>query len=72
MPLLSSLSRYQEGQADRYALQITGDAESYISMEKKLAVQNKSRLNPHPLIVWFFYSHPPALERIKRGLESGR
>ena len=68
-PLLSGLSRYNEGQADQYALEITGDVKAYISTEKKLAIDNKSRLDPHPVYAWFNYSHPPALQRIKRGLE---
>jgi Zn-dependent protease with chaperone function len=23
-------------------------------------------LNPHPLYAWFYYSHPPLVERIER------
>jgi STE24 endopeptidase len=34
-----------------------------------MAEQNLSNLNPHPLYVWFYYSHPPLGERI-RTLES--
>ena len=31
---------------------------------KRLAADNLSNLNPHPLYVWFHYSHPPVVERV--------
>lgn len=63
-PLESTLSRMDESDADRVAIEMTGDVESAISTEIKLARDNKSRLNPHPLVVLFFYSHPKAIDRI--------
>jgi STE24 endopeptidase len=30
-----------------------------------MAKDNKSRLNPHPIVEWFYYSHPKTLDRIK-------
>jgi STE24 endopeptidase len=33
---------------------------------KRLASDNLSNLIPHPLYAWFYYSHPPLLERIRR------
>ncbi len=68
-PAMTNLSRFNEGQSDQFALEITSDVEAYISTEKKLAIHNKSRLNPHPFYVFFNYSHPPAIERIRRGVE---
>ena len=32
---------------------------------KKLAEKNLSNLSPHPLLVFFQYSHPPIIDRIK-------
>jgi STE24 endopeptidase len=39
-----------------------------ISALKRLAADNLSNLYPHPLYVWFHYSHPPIVERAA-GLE---
>lgn len=59
------ISRLHEFQADAYA-KATSDAKDLISGLKKLSVDNLSNLTPHPLYVFFHYSHPPVLQRIKR------
>ena len=41
------------------------DKNNLISGLKKLAAKNLSNLSPHPLLVFFEYSHPPILERIR-------
>ncbi len=64
-PLESYLSRKDETEADMEALHLTNDKESFISTEIKMAKDNKSRLNPHPLVEWFYYSHPKTIDRIK-------
>jgi STE24 endopeptidase len=33
---------------------------------KRLAADNLANLSPHPLYAWFYYSHPPLVERIAR------
>lgn len=58
-------SRKQEYEADRYAVKTTGKKEALITALKKLSVDNLSNLTPHPLKVFFYYSHPPELERLK-------
>ena len=63
-PIENYLSRNDETEADREALILTNDKESFISTEIKMARDNKSRLNPHPSIEWFYYSHPKTLDRI--------
>jgi STE24 endopeptidase len=63
-PLYMSLSRRFEKQADEFATNARPDRTPFILSLKKLAVDNLSNLNPHPLYVWFSYSHPPILERI--------
>jgi STE24 endopeptidase len=56
--------RKHEYEADRYAVTTTGKKEALIIGLKKLSVDNLSNLTPHPLKVFFYYSHPPILERI--------
>ena len=33
---------------------------------KRLAADNLANLAPHPIYAWFYYSHPPLVERIER------
>ncbi len=58
-------SRKNEYEADRFAAQTTAQPESMINALKKLSADNLSNLTPHPLYVFFNYSHPPTLERIR-------
>jgi len=58
-------SRKNEYQADSFAAQF-GLGEALISALKKLSIQSLSNLNPHPLTVFWYYSHPTLLQRIKR------
>jgi len=67
MPLSNAFSRSRENAADRYALDITGNAVSFISSMKKLANQNLADANPPAWAVWLFYTHPPIAHRVKRG-----
>lgn len=62
--LMNAYSRKNEFEADDYAKQ-TYHKDFLISALKKLTVQNLSNLTPHPWHVFFHYSHPPVLERIK-------
>ena len=57
-------SRKNEYEADKFASDY-GQAENLISALKKLTVNNLSNLTPHPLYVFFHYSHPTVLQRIK-------
>ncbi|MFZ5486194.1 MAG: M48 family metallopeptidase [Pseudomonadota bacterium] len=64
-PLWAALSRRHEFQADAYAAaQASGAA--LASALLKLHEDNASTLTPDPLYVRFYYSHPPALERLAR------
>jgi STE24 endopeptidase len=63
-PALNALSRFFERQCDRYALERTRLNEAYRSAFAKLARLNKSDPDPHPLVVWLFYDHPPIRERL--------
>ena len=63
--LFNYFSRVHEFEADRYAAQSTGRPEMLIQGLKKLSRENLSNLTPHPLMVFFSYSHPPVLDRIR-------
>jgi STE24 endopeptidase len=64
-PLMAQLSRRQEFEADAYAMEKT-DGNELASALLKLYKDNASTLTPDPLYVRFYYSHPPASERIAR------
>lgn len=65
-PLGSMAIRRFEREADDYSFQLTGTTKPMISALKRLAKDNLANLYPHPFYVWFYYSHPPLTERIKR------
>jgi len=65
-PLEAAVSRKFEREADDFALRLMGKTEPMRSALKRLAVDNLSNLSPHPLYAWFYYSHPPLVERIER------
>ena len=65
-PFGCMISRHFERQADDYAFSLTGDAVSLVNALKQLAKQNLANLHPHPAYAWFYYSHPPLVERIER------
>lgn len=62
---LNALSRHNEFQSDRYAVETTPDREVLVSALKKLYATNLGNLNPHRLFVILHYSHPPLVERIQ-------
>jgi STE24 endopeptidase len=63
-PALRALSRRNEREADRFAVETTGDPEALVSALKKLTSKNLGNPAPHPFMVWRRYSHPPILQRI--------
>ncbi len=63
-PAAAFVSRCFERQADTAALEATGTKDAFISAMNKLADQNLADRNPHPLIKFFFFTHPPISERI--------
>ena len=65
-PIGMAISRKYEREADNYSLKLLKTADPLINALKKIAKENLSNLRPHPLYVWFNYSHPPLLERIER------
>ena len=65
-PLESAISRRFEREADDFVLELTKTAEPMRNALKRLASDNLANLIPHPLYAWFYYSHPPLVERIER------
>ena len=61
---MNILSRKNEFEADAYAADVTGNADSLITALKKLSADNLSNLTPPPFYVFMNYSHPPVSERI--------
>ena len=64
-PLLALLSRKHEFEADAYAVQQTSGQDLSTAL-LKLYEDNASTLTPDPVYVKFYYSHPPASERLAR------
>ena len=64
-PLAAAFMRKYEREADAMAFQLTGDPQPMIDALKRLAKDNLSNLHPHQIYVWFYYSHPPLVERIE-------
>lgn len=62
---LQALSRKNEYEADRFAVETIDRPEAMADALKKLSIQNLSNLTPHPFYVFLNYSHPPLLERIR-------
>ncbi len=69
-PLSAWLSRRHEREADRFASDLTGRPEDLASALVKLSAENLSNLFPHPWYAAFYYSHPPAVERVRVLLDS--
>jgi STE24 endopeptidase len=64
-PLFAQLSRRHEFEADAYAVQQTSGVDLRTAL-LKLYEDNASTLTPDPVYVRFYYSHPPASERLAR------
>ncbi|MBN1699753.1 MAG: M48 family metallopeptidase [Spirochaetales bacterium] len=64
-PLGSLLSRKYEYEADRFAVNATGNPGPFKNALLTLHRENLSNLTPHPLYSFYHYSHPTLLERIR-------
>ncbi|KVG05276.1 peptidase M48 [Burkholderia vietnamiensis] len=64
-PFSSLTSRKHEFEADAFAASQT-DAQDLVSALVKLYEDNASTLTPDPVYTAFYYSHPPASQRIDR------
>ncbi len=64
-PLFAQFSRKHEFEADAYAVAQTSGQDLSTAL-LKLYEDNASTLTPDPVFVKFYYSHPPASERLAR------
>jgi len=64
MPLISFISRHNEYAADSFGSNLA-TKEDLVNALLKLANENKSFPLSHPLYIFFYYSHPPLVERFK-------
>ena len=62
--LMKFVSRKNEFEADAYAKE-TFNGEDLALALKKLSADSLSNIYPHPLYVFFHYSHPPLIKRLR-------
>jgi STE24 endopeptidase len=72
MPVQSFASRRVEARADEHALQLTRDPATFIGMQRRLAVENISDLEPPPFLYVMFASHPTGPQRIAHARDYAR
>ncbi|MGM0622643.1 MAG: M48 family metallopeptidase, partial [Campylobacterota bacterium] len=64
MPIFSLFSRKHEYAADKFGSDLV-DKKALGDALVKLVDENKSFPKAHPLYIFFYYSHPPVIERLK-------
>ena len=67
MPIMGIVSRHNEYAADKMGSELAGAAGEIelANALQKLVTENKSFPLSHPLYIFFHYTHPPVLERLK-------
>ena len=65
VPVVNALSRSHERRADRYALEMTGRVDAFVSAMKRLASQNLAEEHPSRIVEVLFHTHPPIVARIQ-------
>ena len=64
MPVSNALSRNIEHAADVFAINHTRLGAAGVRAQARLASMDLSPLHPSPIVVWYFYTHPPTDQRI--------
>ena len=64
MPIIGMVSRHNEFEADKTGAEL-GGGEHLAKALQKLVTENKSFPLSHPLYIFFHYTHPPVMERLK-------
>lgn len=67
MPIMGMISRHNEYAADKMGSELGGEsgAIELANALVKLVVENKSFPLSHPIYIFFHYTHPPVLERLR-------
>jgi STE24 endopeptidase len=71
-PISNAISRAHERQADRYAVELTSNAQAFTNALLKLAKINLADPSPHPVVEFMFHSHPSIEKRVSFVQEVGR
>ena len=72
LPSSNALSRAHERRADRFALEMTENADAFVSAMKRLRSQNLAEERPSRLVELLFHSHPSTSARIAAARRLGR
>ena len=67
MPIMGMVSRHNEYEADKMGAKLSGIGGEIelANALKKLVMENKSFPLSHPVYIFFHYTHPPVVERLK-------
>jgi STE24 endopeptidase len=65
MPIIGIISRNNEYNADKMGSKLSGSPLFLKEALKKLVVENRSFPKSHFLYIFFYYTHPPIVERLK-------
>jgi STE24 endopeptidase len=72
LPLQNAVSRSYEREADAIAVRLTGgDTAAATGLIQGLVARARNVPDPPAPVVWWFGTHPPAVERIARALGAG-
>ena len=63
-PVQNGISRRLETRADVTALVATRDPETFVRMQRELALASLADPTPPPVAQWLFGTHPTVLERV--------
>ena len=68
----NQLSRAVERSADGFALALTGEPETQIAFQRKIAIKNVSDPDPPDWVTFLLGTHPPTIERIGQAEAAAR
>jgi len=66
MPLIGIISRHNEFEADREAAEFSKTPHYLAQALQKLVTENRSFPRSHPVYIFFYYTHPPILQRLEQ------
>ena len=62
---MGAVSRHNEYAADQTGAELGGNPLFLAQALKKLVTENKAFPKSHPLQIFFYYTHPPVIQRLK-------